>query len=44
MCNTDCRLVDCCVFTKKHESHAMAILVIVGGGRLASFIKKTPDS
>ena len=40
MCNTDCRLVDCCVFTEKQESHAMAILVLDGGQ--TCFIKKDP--
>ena len=28
MCNTDCRLVHCCVFTEKQESHAMAIFAL----------------
>ena len=39
--NTDCRLVDCCVFIEKQESHAMAIFVL-DGGQTCFLRKKEP--
>ena len=42
MCNTDCRLVNCCVLTEKQESLAMAIFVL-DGGQTCYLCKKKPQ-